>query len=51
MYRFRLGVAGTGVIVKVGRHIGVTENSLGIVQIPVLRAMVVVVKLPENSLD
>jgi len=46
-----LGVAGTGVIVKVGRHIGATENSLGIVQIPVLGVMVVVVKLPENSLD
>ena len=34
-----------------GRCIGVTRNSLGFVQIPVLSAMVEVVQLLENFLD
>ena len=55
MYRFRLGIVAAGARIIPGlrlrRCIGVTWNGLEFIQIPVFGEMVVVVQLPENSLD
>ena len=54
-FQFELGGVGARIAPVLGlgpgRCIGITRNSLGFIQIPVLGTMVVVVQLSENFLD